>query len=179
MLTVLGLAAQLLVPIHLPTAVPSDTPPPAPRQRVKAVEVGDWYNRRLTIHRWFSYGTVPLFGFQYAAGRQIWDNGPSAPSWARNGHRVGAATLAGVFTVNTVTGLWNLWDSRSVSEGRTLRYVHAISMLTADAGFTYAGAKLSEEAERSSAKRLQHKQIALMSMGITAASGLMMKFFNK
>ena len=110
--------------------------------------------------------------------RQVW-HGTSAPSWARNGHRIGATTLAGVFTVNTVTGLWNLWDSRSVSEGRALRYVHAISMLAADAGFTYAGAKLSEEAETSTAKRRQHRQLALTSMGITAASGLMMKFFNK
>jgi len=173
MLTVLGLAAQLLV------SVPSDTPPPAPRQRVRAIEVSDWYNRRLTIHRWLSYSTLPLFGFQYAAGNQLWEHGTSAPSWARNGHRIGATTLAGVFTVNTVTGLWNLWDSRSVSQGRALRYVHAISMLAADAGFTYAGAKLSEEAERSTAKREQHRQLALTSMAITAASGLMMKFFNK
>jgi hypothetical protein len=177
MLTALGLAAQLLVS-SIP-ALPSDTPPPAPRQRVKAIEVSDWYNRRLTMHRWLSYSTVPLFGFQYAAGRRLWYEGRSAPSWARNGHRVGATTLAGVFTVNTVTGLWNLWDSRSASEGRTLRYVHAISMLAADAGFTYAGAKLSEEAETSSTKRQQHRQLALTSMGITVASGLMMKFFNR
>jgi hypothetical protein len=174
MLTLFGLAAQLLV------AVPSDTPPPPPaRQRVKAIEVSDWYNRRLTIHRWLSYSTVPLFGFQYAAGRQLWEKGRDAPAWARNGHRAGATALAGVFTVNTVTGLWNLWDSRAVPEGRGRRYLHALSMLTADAGFTWAGAKLSEEAETSTAKRKLHRTVALTSMGITAVSGLMMKFFNQ
>lgn len=174
MLTLFGLAAQLLV------AVPSDTPPPPPaRQRVMAIEVGDWYNRRLTIHRWLSYSTVPLFGFQYAAGRQIWEKGRDAPAWARNGHRAGATALASVFTVNTVTGLWNLWDSRAVSEGRGRRYFHALSMLTADAGFTWAGAKLSDQAETSTAKRTLHRTVALTSMGITAVSGLMMKFFNQ
>ena len=173
MLTVLGLAAQLLV------AVPVDTPPPAPRQRVKAIEVGEWYGRRLTIHRWLSYSTVPLFGYQYAAGRQIWEKGSAAPAWARNGHRAGAAALAGVFTVNTVTGVWNLWDSRAVPEGRGRRYMHALSMLTADAGFTWAGAKLSDEAETSIEKRRLHRTVALTSMGITVVSGLMMKFFNQ
>jgi len=173
MFTVIGLAAQLLI------AVPTDTPPPRPRPRVKAVEVSDWYNRRLTVHRWLSYGTIPLFGFQYAAGQQIWEKGPAAPSWARNGHRAGATTLAAVFTVNTVTGLWNLWDSRSVEQGRWLRYAHALSMLTADAGFTWAGVRLSEQAETSIAKRRLHRQVALSSMGVTLASALMMKFFNR
>lgn len=173
MLTALGLAAHLLV------AVPNDTPPPAPSARVKAVEVSDWYNRRLTIHRWLSYSTIPLFAFQYAAGSQIWDKGPNAPAWARSGHRVNAGVLAGVFTVNTVTGLWNLWDSRSVEQGRALRYVHAVSMLAADAGFTWAGAKLSEEAERDSHARSLHRQVALTSIGITLASGVMMKVLNR
>jgi hypothetical protein len=174
MIAVLGLTAQLL------TAVPSDTPPPAPAApRSRAVEVSDWYNRRLTIHRWLSIGTLPLFGFQYAAGSQVWDKGSAAPAWARRGHRVGAATLAGVFTVNTVTGVWNLVESRHVEEGRTRRYLHAASMLVADAGFTYAGAVLSEQAERSSEKRRLHRTVALSSMGITVTSGLLMWFLNR
>jgi hypothetical protein len=174
MLIALGLTAQLLV------AVPVDTPPPAPaRQRVRAVEVSDWYNRRLTIHRRLSYATIPLFAFQYAAGSQIWDKGNAAPAWARNGHRYGAAAIAGVFTVNTVTGVWNLWDSRNVAQGRTLRYLHATSMLVADAGFTWAGAKLSEQAETDFEKRKLHRKVALTSIGITVTSGLIMKFFNK
>lgn len=175
MLIALGLVAQLAV------VVPNDTPPPLPnpRPRVMAVEVSDWYNRRLTVHRWLSYGTIPLFGFQYAAGRQIWDKGPGAPGWARSGHRAGAATLAGVFTVNTVTGVWNLWDSRSVEEGRARRYLHAASMLAADAGFTWAGAKLSEEAETNFEKRKLHRTVALSSMALAITSGVLMKFLNK
>jgi hypothetical protein len=173
MLTALCLAAQVVV------AVPSDTPPPSPRPRPRAVEVSDWYNRRLTMHRWLSYSVIPLFGYQYLAGRQIWDKGPNAPVWARSGHRIGATAIAGVFTVNTVTGMWNLWDSRAVAEGRGRRYFHAVSMLAADAGFTWAGAVLSEQAERDPEKKTLHRTVALTSMGITMTSSLFMKFFNK
>lgn len=171
MLATLALAAQIAV------AVPTDTPPPRPR--VKAIEVSDWYERRLTLHRRLSYAVIPLFGFQYLAGRQLWEKGDAAPAWARTGHRVGAATIAGIFTVNTVTGVWNLWDSRAVEQGRVLRTVHALSMLAADAGFTWAGAKLSEEAERDPDKRRLHRTVALSSMGIAVTSGLLMKFLNQ
>ena len=93
-------------------------------------------------------------------------------------HRVGATTLATMFTVNTVTGAWNWWDSRSVSEGRVLRTVHALSMIGADAAFTYAGIKLSDEAENSSAKRREHRTVAIASIGVTVVSGLAMKLWN-
>lgn len=173
MLTVLGLTAQLL------TAVPSDTPPPTPRPRVKAIEVSDWYSRRLTLHRRLSYATIPVFAFQWAAGTQIWDEGPRAPGWAREGHRIGAATIAGIFTLNTVTGVWNLWESRAAPEGRGRRTLHAVSMLAANAGFTWAGARLSEQAEKDPGKRKLHRTVALSSVALTAISGIAMKINNK
>lgn len=172
MLTVLLLSAQVAV------AIPSDTPPPTPAQRVRAVEVSEWYNRRLTLHRRLSYTVIPLFAFQYAAGQQIWEKGAAAPTWARRGHRIGAATIGSVFLVNTVTGAWNLWDSRQVEEGRARRYLHAASMFVADAGFTWAGAKLSEEAERSLSKRRLHRTVALSSIALSITSGLIMYFTN-
>jgi hypothetical protein len=172
MITALLLTAQLLV------AAPSDTPPPAPAQRVQAVEVSEWYGRRLTLHRRLSYTVIPLFAFQYAAGDQIWEKGARAPAWARRGHRIGAATIGSVFLVNTVTGAWNLWDSRHVEEGRTRRYLHAASMLVADAGFTWAGAVLSEQAETSLSKRKLHRTVALSSIALSVTSGLIMYFTN-
>lgn len=173
MLSVLGLTAQLLV------AVPSDTPPPTPRQRVKAIEVSDWYSRRLTLHRRLAYATIPVFMFQWTAGQQIWEKGAAAPAWARTGHRVGATTIAAIFTANTVTGAWNLWDSRHAPQGRALRYVHAFSMFVAEAGFTWAGAVLSQQAETDFDKRALHRKVALTCMGITVTSGVLMKFLNK
>jgi hypothetical protein len=158
----------------LRAAATVDTPTTRPR----AVEVSEWYARRLTIHRYLSYSVIPLFATQYVAGRQLYDHPADAPSWARPTHRAVAATLGGVFVVNTVTGLWNLWDSRSVSEGRALRTTHALTMLAADAGFTYAGVKLSHDAKRFVAKRREHRDMALASMGLTIASGLMMRIWN-
>lgn len=172
MLAAITLFAQLA------TAVPTDTPTTPAAQRVRAVEVSEWYSRRLTLHRRLSYTVIPLFAFQYAAGSQIWTKGDAAPEWARRGHRIGAATIGGVFVANTVTGAWNLWDSRHVEEGRARRYLHAASMFVADAGFTWAGAVLSEQAERSIAKRRLHRTVALSSMALSVTSGLIMYFTN-
>jgi hypothetical protein len=149
------------------------------RKRRKAVEVSEWYGRRLTIHRYVAYATLPVFAAQYAAGSQLYSKGSGAPGWAKATHRVGATALAGMFTVNTVTGAWNWWDSRSVPRGRVLRTMHALTILGADAAFTYTGARLSNEAENSSEKRREHRSVALASIGVTIASGLAMKLWNR
>jgi hypothetical protein len=148
------------------------------RKRRKAVEISEWYGRRLTIHRYVAYATIPVFAAQYAAGNQLFTKGDGAPGWAKTTHRVGATALAGMFTVNTITGAWNWWDSRSVPQGRVLRTIHALTILGADAAFTYTGAKLSNEAENSEDKRRQHRTVALASIGVTIASGLAMKLWN-
>ena len=67
--------SALVLFAQVATAVPSDTPPPSPARRVQAVEVSDWYSRRLTLHRRLSYTVIPLFAFQYAAGQQLWEKG--------------------------------------------------------------------------------------------------------
>jgi hypothetical protein len=157
------------------TMAPGDTV----RKRPKVVEVSEWYSRRLTIHRYVAYGTLPVFAAQWAAGKRLYDDSRAAPQWAKTTHRVGATTLAAGFTVNTVTGLWNLWESRSVEQGRVLRTVHALTILGADAAFTYAGVKLSDEAENSIDKRRQHRTVALSAMAVTTVSGLAMKLWNR
>src|SRR5690349_11041603 len=170
-----GKAADTSLTLHLPQPVTVDTP----RVRPRAVEVSDWYGRRLTIHRTLSYTVIPIFGVQWFAGERIYKYGFEAPEWAKTTHRAGATALAGIFTVNTVTGLWNLWDSRSTPQGRAMRTMHAITMLVADAGFTWAGAKLSNQAETDLNARALHKKVALTCMALTVGSGVIMKFFNK
>ncbi len=139
-----------------------------PRRR-RAIEVSDWYERRLRIHRYGAYAVVPLFALQAISGNQLYSDPRNGPVWAKNGMRYGATALAGVFTSNTVTGLWNLWDSRSVPQGRTRRTVHALLMLTSDAGFTYAGSRLANEAENSVDKRREHRMWAYGSMATSLA----------
>jgi len=161
--------SRLVLPVSL--QLEADT---TPRRRRKSIEVSDWYERRLRIHRYGAYATIPLFVFQAAAGNELYQKGSGAESWAKNGHRIGAAGLATVFGVNTVTGLWNLWDSRSVPQGRTRRTIHTLLMLASDAGFAYAGIKLSEDAEESAEARRKHRNTAYASMGVALTGAGMM-----
>jgi hypothetical protein len=164
-----SIPSRLELPLSL--QIEADT---TPRRRRKSVEVSEWYERRLRIHRYGAYTTVPLFVFQAAAGNELYQKSSGAAGWARNGHRVGATALATVFTVNTVTGLWNLWDSRSVPQGRTRRAIHTVLMLASDAGFAYAGIKLSEDAEESADARRKHRNMAYTSMGVAVTGAGMM-----
>src|SRR5689334_16611979 len=126
------------------------------RHRRRAVEVSEAYGQRLQVHRILSYAMIPVFTAQYVAGTKLYDaaaNGTRAPGWAKPVHSAGAAAIAGIFTINTITGVWNLWDSRHTPEHRWLRYSHAAVMLGADAAFAYTGIKLSQEAENSFVKR--------------------------
>lgn len=141
--------------------------------RVVAVEYSDWYGRRLTIHKTASYAMLPLFAFQYAAGRELYENSSAAPAWAKTGHRIAATGVAALFTVNTVTGVWNLWDARHDAEGRKRRTAHAVLMLIGDAGFTATGL-LADRAERSPDDRRLHRTIAISSVAVTTVSYLMM-----
>lgn len=153
-------------------------PPPADtvRRRPKAVEVSDAYTLRLTIHRYASYTMIPLFAVQTVAGNQLMTSNP--PSWAKPVHSAGAAGLGALFTVNTVTGLWNLWEGRDVEEGRSRRWLHSALMLASDAGFTYAGVKLSGDAKRSPEGRDRHRNVAYISMGTALAGYGVMLFGN-
>ena len=147
--------------------VPDDTV----RRRRRAIEVSDWYERRLRIHRYGAYATYPLFALTAVAGTQLYDDPRNGAPWAKNSMRYGATALATVFTSNTVTGLWNLWDSRDVSRGRTQRYLHTLLMLASDAGFSYAGSRLAEQAENSVEKRREHRTWAYGSMA-SALTGI-------
>jgi hypothetical protein len=143
------------------------------RKKVVTVEYSDWYNRRLTIHRWASYATLPLFVGNYVTGQQLLDKGDLAPQWAIQAHGPLAASVATLFGVNTVTGGWNLWEGRHDPNGRKWRMTHALLMLGADAGFTTAGL-LANDAERSDQRRRLHRTIALTSIGMSLVSYTMM-----
>ena len=162
-----SVAGPALLSLATAARLPDDTV----RRRRKAIEVSDWYERRLRIHRYGSYTIIPLFALQTIAGNRIYPDPRNAPTWAKHSMTYGATALAGVFTINSVTGLWYLWDSREAPQGRTRRTVHALLMLASDAGFSYAGSTLANEAENSAAKRNEHRMWAYGSMA-TALTGV-------
>jgi hypothetical protein len=143
-----------------------------PRRR-HAVEYSDWYARRLTVHRIGSYAMLPLFGAEYALGERLLSDNPQ-PGWVKPTHVGVAAGLGALFAVNMVTGVWNLYDSRHDPAGRTRRLLHTTLMLAADAGFAYTGLISSGNAAHSLDGRTQHRNAALVSMGIgTVGTALM------
>ena len=147
----------------------SDTVKP----RRRAVRLSDAYHTRLRIHKVASFAMLPLFAAQYAAGDQLYKKGSAAPDWAQNSHGVLAASVAGLFTLNTITGGLNWWETRRSDKGRAWRTTHAALMLLADAGFTATGV-LAERAEESGDDRRLHRTVALTSIGVATASYLMM-----
>lgn len=145
--------------------------PPAARDTV--VDLSAAYYTRLSVHRAASYTMLPLFAFQYLAGRQLYDKSFEAPAWARTGHRVAATGVAALFAVNTVTGVMNLYEARREPEGRGRRVFHAVLMLAADAGFTATGI-LAERAEGSNDDRDLHRAVALGSVTVATIGYLTM-----
>lgn len=139
------------------------------RRRVRAVEVSDGYALRLRIHRYASYTTIPLFAAQTVAGHQLYQSGGSAPQWAKTLHVAGAGGLGALFGINTVTGVWNLWETRASDAGRGRRLLHGGLMLAADAGFAYTGIRLGPEATQSGESRRAHRRAAMLSMSVALA----------
>src|SRR6185503_18898228 len=117
-------AASFAVAPPSPTATvhPSDSvrvvaaPPDTIPRRRHAIEYSEWYDKRLTIHRIGSYTMLPLFGAEYVLGNQLLQGNES--SGYKGAHVAVATGIAALFTVNTVTGAWNWWDSRSDPSGR-------------------------------------------------------------
>jgi len=142
-------------------AVAADTPVRRPRPR--AIVYSDWYARRLEVHRIASYTLLPLLGAEYYTGTQLMAKGSAAPLWVIRTHAPLATTAAVVFSLNTVTGVWNMWDGRHDPNGRFSRMAHSLLMLASDGGFLAAGA-MGHPAVQNGAIRSLHRTVALSSM---------------
>ena len=150
--------------IHV-ASLPADT---IPRRR-HAIQYSDWYEKRLTIHRIGSYTMLPLFGAEYVLGNQLIQGDESYKS----AHVAVATGIGALFTVNTVTGAWNWWESRSDPSGRTRRTLHVLTMLASDAGFVWTGA-IAGDAQHSNDNARRHRNVALGSIGVATIGTAMM-----
>jgi hypothetical protein len=144
-------------------------------QRPHAIEHSDFYYTVLTVHRIASYATIPLFVSEYFLGQKLISNPPGSRS-AQAAHSLVALGLAGLFGVNTATGLWNLWDSRKDQTGRARRYIHAALMIAADAGFvaTASAAPSPRRVTSNDPEANRHRTLAIASMSTALASYVMM-----
>lgn len=142
-------------------------------QRPTAFEYSDFYNTRRKIHVIASWLTIPMFVGEAIAGSKLYDgNGSEA---AKSAHGAFTAGLAALFAVNTVTGVWNLWDGRNDPNNRTRRVVHGAMMLAADAGFVIAASMAPDDDHGDfTTDRSAHRNMAIASMSMATASYIYM-----
>jgi uncharacterized BrkB/YihY/UPF0761 family membrane protein len=157
----------------------SDDPQPASARPV-AVEYSDAYYTRAKIHKYASFATLPLFATELALGQTIYNDPNANTSAAKGAHIAVGTAITGLFAVNTVTGVWNMWESRHEPSHHKLKLVHGILMLGADAGFlaTFASGPNGRGATIDTEKQT-HRTIALTSIGLATGSYLLMLFGNK
>ena len=153
-----------------PLAAASDLP-----QRAKAVQHSDFYYTRLKIHRWGAILMIPLAVTQYFVGQDIYKKGNDAAQWEHDIHGPLAATIAVDYGIQAVTGIWNGVEDWG-NPGQARRTVHSALMLLAGAGFVAVGATAPERENGGylEGNASQHRTLAISSMAVMAASGIMM-----
>ena len=132
------------------------------------------------MHRIASYAELPLFGAEYILGERLLHDERTGfpPSGLKAAHAGVAGALGILFAVNTVTGAWNFWDSRNDPANRTLRIVHSVAMLGADAGFAWAGA-IGGSARNSAQAARHHRSVSVGSMALATAGTAIMWLFDR
>jgi hypothetical protein len=155
--------------VNPPLAAPQT--PPAPTPYTHAYEV------RSDIHKYASYATLPLFVTEFALGESLGSE-PGKSSSASGLHAAVGTGLVGLFFVNTVTGGWNLWQSRHEKEHRTPRMIHSFLMIGANAGFVATAASTPSKHNPATfdQDRTRHRNIAIASIGIGTAGYLLAVF---
>jgi hypothetical protein len=150
----------------------------APRRaRPVAFEYSEAYKVRSRIHKIASFVTLPLFVAEYVVGSDLYNHTGSTSDSKRNLHSALAGSIGVLFGVNTITGVWNLVEARKDPNHRALRTIHGVLMMVADAGFVATGATAPESEHFGAShgpSRSTHRAIAISSMGVAAASYLLM-----
>ena len=149
-------------------AADGQTPVTSPRP--KAFEYSSAYTTRRKIHFYASFATIPLFVTQYVLGDKLY-NGTGGGS-TKSTHSGVAVAIETLFAVNTVTGVWNMWESRKDPNAGKKRFVHGFMMLGADVGFVATG--MLAPGDEGGGDRSLHRNVAITSMAVATASYLIM-----
>lgn len=139
----------------------------------------DGYRTRLKIHKAASVTMLPLVGAQAVLGKMLYDSPtPTRRAW----HQGVAWSIAGVFAVNTVTGTWNLVESRKDPNHRKRRIAHSLLMLAADAGFVATAFTAPDDDGRDFNyldRRSLHRNLAIASISSATVGYLLMLFGHR
>ena len=177
-LIALVLACSLLAPARALAQSESADPQAAAPQTgttarpTVAGEYSDAYEVRRKIHVYASLATLPLFATQVVVGQKLYDGGSSG---MRDAHTALGVGIGSLFGVNTVTGVWNMWEARNDPNGRRRRLIHGLTMLGADAGFVATG-MLAPDDDEGGNRRSLHRNVALTSIAVATVSYLYILF---
>jgi hypothetical protein len=148
-----------------------------------AIQHSDAYQTRAKIHKYASFATLPLFATELVLGQSLY-NSPSSVGAKRGAHIAVGTALLGLFGLDTVTGAWNLFgEGWSEPQGRTLRLVHGLLMMAAEAGFVATAATGPNSGSRRAAQtfdsdKATHRNIAVASISVGTAGYVLMLFGN-
>jgi len=177
------IARRPMISTALTQQPPNPLPAPQPLHAV-AIQHSDAYQTRAKIHKYASYATLPLFAGELALGQSLF-NSSTGGGGNKGLHSAVGAGIIGLFGVNTVTGAWNMFgEGWQEQDGRTLRLVHGLLMMAANAGFVAAWASAPHGDNRFSTsstfdhdKRI-HREIAVASISVGTAGYLVMLLAN-
>jgi len=160
------------------SSVDPDQQDPDPQDaRPAAIEYSDAHETRARIHKYASWATLPLLGTELVLGQKLYNDPSSLTSNLRGVHAAVGASLIGFFGVQSVTGMWNLVESRQ-APGHTKRLVHGIMMLAAEGGMVAAAATAPGHGRNDllnfDARASTHRNIAYVSIGVGTAGYLLM-----
>ena len=153
--------------LQAPTAEGQAT---ATTPRPRAFEYSEAYNTRRKIHFIASFATIPLFVTQYILGDNLYQG--TGTGSTKSAHSATAVGIEVLFGINTVTGVWNMWESRKDPNAGKKRFIHGFTMLGADVGFVATG--LLAPDDEGGGNRSTHRNVAITSMAVATASYLMM-----
>jgi hypothetical protein len=150
----------------------------APR---RAFVYSEGYQTRDKIHHMASYTMLPLFAAEAYLGQHMFNNSADITPAMQTAHRAMGWGIAGLFGVNTVTGLWNLAEARHDTNGLGRRMVHATLMLVADAGFaatafTRPSSATADALAIYTDKKNQHMALAYASVSVATVGYVIMLF---
>ena len=136
------------------------------------------YDVRAKIHKYASFTTLPLVVGEFALGQSLYNS----PTDGKNNAHVALGTaIGGLFAVTSVTGVWNLVESRKDPNRGRLLLIHSLLALGADAGLVATAAITPGDHDdgRSSGlsgNKSTHRALALTSLGLATASYVIMLF---
>ncbi|HZP47196.1 MAG TPA: hypothetical protein VFB07_01585 [Vicinamibacterales bacterium] len=149
--------------------------------RPQAIEYSEGYETRARIHKVASWATLPLLGTEAILGQNLYNDPQGRLSSYRGAHIAVGTAITGLFAVQSVTGVWNLVEGWKDPNHKTLRLVHGIMMLGADAGFVaaYGTGPGGRNLVNFDQNKSTHRTVVFTTMGVATASYLLMLFGNR